>query len=197
MRFLILIFLSFFWFGCPGPSASILLTENKQSERDRWRYFETESEGVFRVRNVILADSLNLNSNDNPVIIELRNGISLNPDSSVLSHDSLHYVHNNTKSSISLSEISKIMIYDKFTANDFWVTTGNSFLTGAAVANFPATSRDSFKEAGKSALIGGSVFVVLGNLLEIRASKNTPIQIIFVSGIKEFNYSTRTGPDPE
>lgn len=161
--------------------------KDNQAERKEWGYFETESNGVFRVKYAIHVDSLNLDPTETPVKIELKSGSSLTLHRFEIAQNSLFYSISDSSASIELSEIGKILIYDKFTTQDFWITTGNSFLTGAAIANFPASSRDSFEEAGKSALIGGSIFIVLGNLLEYHTSKNTPIEVIFVGGIKEFN----------
>lgn len=185
MRLLILLLVSVFWLGCPRPKASILLMKDDHENRSEWKRFKTEYGESYRVESAIDIDSLNIHPIINPIKIELHDGSSIKPYRLEFIQDSLFYSAKDDSSSINLIDINRILIYDKFTTQDFWTTTGNSFLTGAAVANFPATSRDSFHEAGKSALIGGSVFIVLGNFLEYRTSKKVPIEVIYVGGITE------------
>ena len=79
MRFFILISLSLFWLGCPGPSASLLLMKQNEPERSDWHYFASETEGIFRVNQFISADSLNNLPTNTPVKIELRNELTLVP----------------------------------------------------------------------------------------------------------------------
>ncbi len=112
MRFFILIYLSLFWLGCPGPSASLLLMKQNEPERSDWHYFASETEGIFRVNQFISADSLNNLPTNTPVKIELRNELTLVPQNIKLSQDSLFYSNIDISASIHLSEISRILIYD-------------------------------------------------------------------------------------
>lgn len=192
MRFIFFIVIaSLFFIGCPPKTASLLIDNDSANNIDEWRYFTTNEGDFFQVANTFVVDTLNQRLT-HPIIatirIDLLNDTNFQSSRVQLSSDSLYYYEDKFEKSIELSEIFKITIVEKYTANDFWYNSGYGTLYGAAFAVLPASSRDSFREAGKSALIGAGVGIIALNLLGYRSKKVYTPQTIFINGIKRYSF---------
>ena len=192
MRFIFFIFTaSLFLTGCPPKTASILINVDSATNNEEWSYFTTNDGDFFFVGNSFVVDTLNQRLT-HPIIATIR--IDLLDDTKFkssrvqLSRDSLFYYEDKIEKSIDLSKVYKITIVDKYTENDFWYYSGYGSLYGVSLAVLPASNRDSFSKAGKSALIGAGVGLIVGNLLGYRSKKVIEPQTIFINGIERYNY---------
>ena len=173
--------------GCPPSTASYLVKEKNQIKNDECDNFITNDRDYFRAGIPFVVDTLN-NILNQPFIattrIELLNGKKFHSRDVQLSTDSLFYSVESEEKSIPLSNVAKITFIDKYTIEDFWYNSRDASLYFSGIAVLPASSRDTFKEAGKSILIGTGIGIVIGNLLGYRSNRNEPFQTVYISGIE-------------